>query len=334
MGYISPRTVLLASFAVLAIVAPAQDGPHGPPWANIDVASSHPLHLGNGILQVDFAKGPLDLPVDTVLEHIHKAGSAIVAYYGRFPIARDRMLIVPVAGRSGVFHGTTWPHHGDYQAFTRIHFGEHITAADLAEDWMATHELVHTAFPSLNDDQHWMEEGQATYIEPVARVMTGELDAHQIWHDMVHDMPKGEPQEGDKGIDHTPTWGRTYWGGALFCLVADVQIRRETENRKGLQDALRAVVAAGGTIEKDWPLDQALDIGDRATGTHVLTRMYAEWKDKPVTVDLPKLWEELGVRSNPDGSVEFVADAPLANIREAITTSAHAKNAAAPSGAH
>jgi hypothetical protein len=331
MGYLLPRSALLILFAAFA-TAPAQDGPQGPPWANVDIASTHPIHLGNGILQVDFAKGPLDLPLDTVLEHIHKAGSAILAYYGRFPIARDRMLIVPVTGRSGIFNGTTWPHHGEYQSFTRIHIGEHITAADLAEDWMTTHELVHTAFPSMNDDQSWVEEGQATYIEPVARVMTGELDAHQIWHDMVHDMPKGEPQQGDEGIDHTHTWGRTYWGGALFCLVADVQIRRETANRKGLQDALRAVVTAGGTIEKDWPLGQALDIGDRATGTHVLTRMYAEWKDKPVKVDLAKLWEELGVRANPDGSVEFVADAPLANIREAITSPAETKRAAAQSG--
>jgi len=313
-----PRIALPILSALLAL-APAQDGPHGPPWADVDVASSHPLRFGDAVLQVDFAAGALDLPAGTILDHTHKAGSAIVAYYGRFPIARDRMLIVPVAGRSGVFHGTTWPHHGDFQAFTRIHIGQHTTAADLADDWMTTHELVHTAFPSLGDDQHWMEEGQATYIEPIARVMTGELNASGVWHEMVRDMPKGEPQAGDKGLDHTHTWGRTYWGGALFCLVADVEIRRETQNRKGLQDALRAVVAEGGTIDRDWPLEQALAIGDRATGTHVLTRMYAEWKDKPVNVDLPKLWEELGVRTKPDGSIEFVSTAPLARIREAIT---------------
>jgi hypothetical protein len=306
-------------FASVALALLAQDGSHGPPWANADIASSHPLHLGNGVLQVDFSPGQLDLSTDTILHHIQEAGTAILAYYGRFPVARDRMLVVPVEGKSGIFHGTTWPHHGEYQSFTRIHVGQHTTAADLAEDWMATHELVHTAFPSLDDDQHWMEEGQATYIEPVARVMTGELDAHQVWHDMVRDMPKGEPQGGDEGLNRTHTWGRTYWGGALFCLVADVEIRRETQNRKGLQDALMAVVADGGTIDHDWPLEQALAIGDKATGTHVLTKMYAEWKDKPVTVDLPKLWEQLGVRQMSSGAIEFVPDAPLAKIREGIT---------------
>lgn len=314
-----PRSVIAVLFASLALASPAQDGSHGPPWANTDIASSHPLHMGDGVLQVDFSSGALDLSTDTILQHIQRAGAAILAYYGGFPVARDRMLVVPVAGKSGIFGGTTWPHHGEYQSFTRIHVGQHTTASDLAEDWMATHELVHTAFPSMNDDQHWMEEGQATYIEPVARVMTGELDPHQVWHDMVRDMPKGEPQAGDEGLDHTHTWGRTYWGGALFCLVADVEIRRETQNRKGLQDALRAVVAKGGTIDHDWPLDEALAIGDRATGTHVLTTMYGQWKDKPVTVDLPKLWSDLGVRWKAGEEVEFVSDAPLANIREGIT---------------
>ncbi len=315
---ILPRSALVVLLAAFAI-APAQDHPHGPPWADVEIASSHPLRFGNAVMQIDFAKGPLDLPIDTVVDHFHQAAAAIVAYYGRLPLAHARILIVPVAGRRGVFNGTTWPHHGDFQAFTRVHIGEHTIAAGLADDWMATHEMVHEAFPSLNDDQHWMEEGQATYIEPVARVISGELDAHTIWHDMVRDMPKGEPQPGDEGVDHTHTWGRTYWGGALFCLVTDVEIRRATQNRKGLQDALRAVLASGGTIDQDWPLEKALKIGDQATGTHVLTDTYAQWKDKPVTVDLEKLWNELGVHARPDGSIEFVKDAPLANIREAIT---------------
>ena len=152
----------------------------------------------------------------------------------------------------------------------------------------------------------------------MARVETGELSAAKIWHDMLRDMGKGEPQQGDEGLDRTHTWGRTYWGGALFCLVADVQIRRETHNRKGLEDALRAVVAAGGTIDQNWALGKALKIGDRATGTQVLTQMYAQWKDKPVAVDLDKLWRELGVSMAGD-TARFDEAAPLAKVRMAIT---------------
>jgi hypothetical protein len=174
------------------------------------------------------------------------------------------------------------------------------------------------AFPTQPDDQHWIEEGLATYVEPVARVQAGELPAKQIWHDMLDGMRKGEPGPGDQGLDRTHTWGRTYWGGALFCLVSDVQIRVATGNRKGLQDALRAIVNAGGTIDHEWPLTRALEIGDRATETHVLTNLYATCGTSPVTVDLEKLWDQLGVHRNGT-DIELSASAPYANIREAIT---------------
>jgi hypothetical protein len=101
--------------------------------------------------------------------------------------------------------------------------------------------------------------------------------------------------------------------------VADVQIRVATGNRKGLQDALRAIVAAGGTIDHEWPLTRALEIGDRATATQVLTKMYDSWGTSPVTVDLEKLWEQLGVHSS-GAEIEFSASAPYAKIREVITT--------------
>ena len=285
------------------------------PDRNYEIASSRELKIGGAVLQVDFAAGQFDLGNDAILQHVQTAANAVTTYYGQFPVKRARVLVVPVDGRRGV-QGTTWGDMHGWPGFTRLRIGQHITAAELADDWTTTHELVHMAFPSLPDDQHWMEEGLATYIEPIARVETGELKAQQIWSDMVRDMPKGEPQEGDRGMDQTHTWGRTYWGGALFCLVADVEIRRETKNRKGLQDALRAIVAQGGTIDHEWSLDRALAVGDAATGTKVLTSMYATWKNSPSPVDLDKLWGELGIKRDGEG-VQFVA-APLSDVREAI----------------
>jgi hypothetical protein len=100
--------------------------------------------------------------------------------------------------------------------------------------------------------------------------------------------------------------------------VADVQIRVATHNRKGLQDALRAIVAAAGTIDHDWPLTRALRTGDTATGTRVLTEQYRTWSTSPVPVDLEKLWQQLGIQRSGE-QVEFSAAAPYAKIREAIT---------------
>jgi hypothetical protein len=322
-------------FLCLGVPAALRAGAEEPHWQRgapaQGLANSYSIKLGRAELQVGFAPGALDLGEEPVLAHIRKAADAVVAYFGRFPVSRARVLVVPVAGRGGAPQGTTWGDMGGFQGFTRLRIGEHTTQADLADDWVTTHELTHMAFPSQEREHHWIEEGLATYIEPLARVKTGELTARKVWGDMFRDMHQGEPQSGDQGLDHTHTWGRTYWGGALFCLVADVEIRRQTANRKGLQDALRAIVAQGGAIDQEWPLEKAFDLGDRATGTHVLATMYAQWKDAPVTVDLDKLWNELGVRRAGDG-VEFVPGAPDGKIREAIAGEAAAANA--PVAAH
>jgi hypothetical protein len=309
------RVLWIVSLAVVFAVSPAADAQ---PGHNLTIVASRELKIGGGTLQIDFAAGPMDLSQDAMFEHVRAAATAITTYYGRFPVERARVLIVPVPDRSGIVQGTTWGDMAGWPGMTRFRIGQHTTQEDLNDDWMMTHELDHLAFPSLPDDQHWMEEGLATYVEPIARVQAGELKPQQIWRDMVRDMHKGEPAEGDQGLDRTHSWGRTYWGGALFCLVADVEIRRQTGNKKGLQDALRATVAAGGTIDHEWPLDKALAIGDQATGTHVLTEQYAKWKDAPVVVDLDKLWADLGIKRDGD-TIEFVDDAPLAKIRTAIT---------------
>ncbi len=313
-----PGLLFVSFFSFLFPLAIPSDAA-GQPDRGLEIASSRQLHIGDAELQVDIASGDLDLPIDTLFDHVRSAASAVASYFGRFPVTRARVLLIPVPARSGVLQGTTWGDSFGVPAFTRIRIGQHTTPADLAADWTTTHELVHMAFPSMPEQQHWMEEGIATYVEPIARVEIGELTAEQIWSDMVRDMPKGEPTPNDLGLDHTHAWGRTYWGGAMFCLVADVEIRRETHNRKGLRDALRAVVAAGGAIDHQWTLPQALEIGDRATGTHVLAKLYAAWKDSPAPVDLENLWKQLGIRSTATG-IEFVADAPLAKVREAIAS--------------
>jgi hypothetical protein len=314
-----PQWVSLLAFsaAVFAAILFTQPTP-AQPGSRLPIQSTETLKIGGAALQVDFAAGALDLPAAQVIPWIERAAKAVTVYYGRFPLQTARILIVPVAGESGVMQGTTWGDMHGMPGFTRIRLGQHSTLKDLAEDWTMTHELVHMAFPSLPDDQHWMEEGLSTYVEPIARVQTGELEAKMIWSDMIKGMPKGEPGPGDQGMDNTHTWGRTYWGGALFCLVADIEIRKQTANRKGLQDALRAIVAAGGTIDHNWPLPQALAIGDKATGTTVLEDQYKKWGGNPMPVDLEKLWRDLGVRNGQDGAI-FDAKAPLASIRTAIT---------------
>jgi len=273
------------------------------------------LRVAGGEIEVEIAEGPLDVSRAELMTWISTAASAVTAYFGRFPVAHYRLLIQPVSGEAGVLSGTTW---GSGGARSRIVVGEHTSARDLGRDWVMTHEMVHTAFPEQPDSHHWIEEGIATYVEPLARSWVRSYPDTKVWIDLVEGLPQGLPAAGDRGLDHTHTWGRTYWGGALFCLLADLEIRERTKGSRGLVDALRGILAAGGNDQTDWPIERAFLEGDKAVGAPVLQELYKKIKDDPVAPDLPAIWGGLGIKVR-HGRVELDDRAPKAAIRRAIS---------------
>jgi hypothetical protein len=298
-----------------------------PLWAASAGEMSSTILLGNSRIDVSVERGQFDINKDGLLDWVRSAAEAVANYYGHFPLPHVSIRITPIEGK-GVRGGRTF---GESGGLITIHVGTETTRKEFHSDWMLTHEMLHLAFPSVRREHHWIEEGIATYVEPIARVRAKQADASEMWYEVVRDLPQGLPDADDKGLDHTHTWGRTYWGGALFCLLADVEIHRQTGNIKGLDDALRGILESGGNITHDGDLQEALRAGDSATGVQVLTTLYDKMKDQPYNVNLDALWKELGIERNGT-TVRFVDTAPLAATRQAITygkSQTSAKSAAA-----
>ena len=154
--------------------------------------------------------------------------------------------------------------------------------------------------------------------ESFARARAGLVSPEAAWGGLAQGLPRGLPEPGDRGLDRTATWGRTYWGGALFAFVADLEIRARTDNRRSLDDALKGILAAGGSIAVSWDLERALRAGDAATGVPVLAPLHARWGVEPVSVDLDAIWKRLGVVSR-GAAVVFDDEAPLAGVRRSFT---------------
>lgn len=283
--------------------------------AGVPQAAEEKLQVRGTAIEIEFAQGEMDLPRKTLLDHIAKAACAVSTYYGRFPADHYSLLIVPIAQRRGVLSGMTW---GSGGAHSRILVGEHTTTGDLNGEWIVTHEMVHTAFPSMADKHHWVEEGIATYVEPLARSWVGSYSPQKVWSDLVVGLPKGMPAAGDEGLDVTHTWGRTYWGGAMFCALADVEIRRHTRNERGLVDALRGILSASGGIATEWSIERALKVGDDTVGASVLEQLYTKMSSAPISPDLQGLWKRLGVQVKDD-QAQVIDSAPDASIRQAIS---------------
>ena len=265
-------------------------------------------------LDVAIAPGNYQATDDSLVDWVAKGARTMARFLGCFPLERVMVLLVPAKGDQ-VRHGETM---GDGGASMVIEVGEKADAAALAEDWVLPHEMAHLAVPSLSRKHHWLEEGIAVYVQPIARARAGDLEPEQVWREFSDGMPRGVPVRSDLGLDDTPSWARTYWGGATFCLVADLEIRKRTGNRLGLEDALRGVLASGGSIARIWRFDRLLDTADASIGTSVFRSIDDEMGRVPWTVDLPRLFRDLGVVKVGD-AVSFVEDAPLAAIRRSIT---------------
>ncbi len=285
----------------------------GAPPALAAPVTANDITVDGASIHIEFEPGAFRDGGDTVRGWIRRSANIVAGYYGRFPTTRVTVQVIAEAG-DGVHGGKSF---ANPDAFIRVQLGREVTEAQLLADWVLVHEMTHLALPDTGEAHAWLSEGLATYVEGVARVQGGNRSEADVWSEEIRQMPRGMPQPEDRGLDHTHTWGRTYWGGAMFCLLADVEIRKQSHNRLGLQDALRAVARASGGLAADWPIERVLRTGDGAVGTTTLEDLYAHMKDRPVTPDLMSLWQQLGIE--PEGSSVRLSDsAPLADVRRAI----------------
>jgi hypothetical protein len=272
------------------------------------------LIVQGSTLCVSIEDSALALRQQLLREWIERSARIVAAYYARFPAPLVELRIQAAPG-GGVHGGRTT---NDAGLVIQVSVGREVTADELTADWVLVHEMVHLALPELGRRHNWLAEGLAVYVEGIARAQFGNRDVSDVWAEYRHSMPLGLPHAGEGGMDQTPTWARTYWGGALYCLQTDVRLREQTGNRVGLQSALRAILKETGGYRAERDIDDVLRIGDAATGTQVLQDLYRQIKTTALSPDLDLLWARLGIPMDPT-SQSFDDRAPLAAIRVAIT---------------
>jgi hypothetical protein len=295
----------LAIVGVSARALQADDGPVQ--------YTDHLIHSGDSAIDVQISGDQFGVSQEQLLNWVKTGAKAVSNYIGKFPVARVTVRIsAEDVGQE--IHGREFD--GEQ---IRMRIGSTVPEQKLAGDWVMTHEMLHLAYPNMGDEHLWMNEGLSVYAEPVARARIGILSEKEYWKELVEGLSNGQPEAGDKGLDHTHTWGRTYWGGTIFWFLVDLKIREETHGKKSADDVVKTILAAGGDGSVSWPMEKVLDMGDKATGTHAMHEVYAELAPQAKTIDFDPVWKQLGVIYN-HGDVTLDDHAPLAWLRKAITT--------------
>lgn len=306
---ITVAALSLIYFATEPIVSPAIAAQATARQTTIAVAGSQFL--------IQVKPGDLNVSSDELKTYVRDAARAVVAYYGKFPVPKTVVVVSPV-NDDGVGFATSTHEDANGYGLIEIDIGTFADRRDLENSWTLTHEMMHLGFPILPRRHRWLAEGISTYIEPIGRMRIGNLSREEVWGDLAANLPKGLPSPGDDGgLSSARGFGRIYWGGALYCLIADIEIRKRTKNRMGLEQALRAIANEGGTAASNWGTEQTLRAGDSAIGTPVLERLFDEMSENPKNINIRQLMLDLGIKRH--GSTVTLDDrAPLAYIRRAI----------------
>ncbi|MEQ9076325.1 MAG: hypothetical protein RLP09_20895 [Sandaracinaceae bacterium] len=270
------------------------------------------VEVGGARLVLDFRGRTVDRRQRArLVRWVERSAEMVSEYYGRFPVPSLRVELMLNGGASVGFG-----QHFDGR-LVRVRVGREVPDATLERDWVMVHEMLHAAFPDVPDRHRWAKEGLSTYLQGVCRVRAGIFREEEVWRNWTEAMRWGLPGRRDRGLDRTRSWGRTYWGGAIFWLSVDVELRRRTGGRHTLQTALRGVLGAGGNARAEWSMDRVVREADRATGTRVVRQGYRAMALAPGARDLDALFGSLGVE-RVGRQVRLRDDAPEAAIRRAL----------------
>ena len=263
---------------------------------------------------------------DEIREWVDDASQVVTPLFGRFPVDRTTLFVVPAKGEDEVVFGKVLSLAG---ASVVLVVGDKMQAAARHHDWVLVHELFHLGFPTFRGEGRWLGEGLATYYEPILRARAGWTTEPEVYRQFARNMPRGVPARGSSsaGLAQREDLDSIYWGGALFCFAADVRIREETRGKHSLDDVIRAALARGGDATKVWTVAEVVHLGDDVTGTTVLSTMYDRYAARGERIDLDGLFASLGV--DRDGSVVGLDERrPLAWVRRQIVGRGHASVAA------
>ena len=280
----------------------------------VDVPGVHPARIDVAVV----GNHAFAMSDETMGSWIRQSADVITPLFGRFPVERSTLFIVPAQGESEVTFGKVLSLAG---ASIVLVVGDKMTASATPQDWVLVHELFHLGFPTFRGEGRWLGEGLATYYEPVLRARAGWTTDAEVFRQFARNMPRGlAPRGSAAGLAQRSDLDSIYWGGALFCFAADVRIREQSHGKHSLDDVVRAALAHGGDATKVWTVAEVVRLGDEVTRTRVLSSMYDRYAARGEQIDLESLLLSLGVERG-DGAVDLGDDKPLAWVRKGIVGS-------------
>ncbi|HEX2581254.1 MAG TPA: hypothetical protein VHL08_04690 [Dongiaceae bacterium] len=248
---------------------------------------------------------------DQLLAWLSDTGKNNIRFWHAPPIDAPLVILVPKGTGDGLEFGRVNAGSG---TDILLVIGSRTTPANLYDQWIAVHEFLHQGTPYVRDSGAWLNEGIATYFEPLLRYRAHWKSEDDVWQEWIQHMPTGMRAFEQIGLRQAARGG-VYWGGALFMLLADIGLREASHGRIGMEDCLVEVLHRLGNAEADGRTADIIATCDRMSGTHVVSDLALHHLEHGEPFDLDAIWARLGVKLGPNDKVTYDEHAPLAWLR-------------------
>jgi hypothetical protein len=268
---------------------------------------------GDPELTLAVPPGGLTIAPEQIAAWVSAVAEGNRRFWARSPAKGGLAILIP-SPRGGVPFGRVLSLGG---AVVTVLVGQQATTQDLYGDWVLVHEFIHLGSPLMRDTGAWLNEGIATFYEPVLRARAGWKSEDDVWREWISAMPRGMPAMTGIGLENAGRGG-IYWGGALFVLMAEIESLKMSGGKIGFSDCLRTVLAEGGDVTVKWPTMKLLDRCDALLGKTVIAALAKQHIEKGSAMDLDQLWRRLGVSMAEGGAIRYDETAELAWLRPLI----------------
>lgn len=275
------------------------------------------IRLSGGTLRVRSTGGAPGETAPAVTALAEDAAASLVAVYGTMPRSTLALFLRPSRWGGSVGFGQLVRGGG---AAVVLHVSPDASPSALVGTWTGTHEFMHAAMPFADDP--WLGEGIASYFTEVARTRRGHRTEAEGWAALDAAFERGRRRGRGLSLEATSrsmhalfAYQRVYWAGAAVCFLLDVEIRRRTANREGLDDALHTLtdlLDAPRTIP--WHEIVGRFESRYGPGLTDLVRTHLRRRSFP---DVEPAYAFLGIRRR-DGTIHLDDTAEGAQIRRSI----------------
>lgn len=266
---------------------------------------------------------PVTCPPEGLRAWVEDAVATVALLYeGRFPRERLQLVVVPVEGGGDgtVYFGMAARGGG---AGVQLFLDDHARAEALPGGWTTVHELLHHGMPFV--EEAWMAEGWVTYYTEIMRTRAGHRSELEGWQAVLEGFERGRRTdagmtlaETSEAMHETRAYQRVYWGGAAIALLADVEMRLESNGVRSFDDAMRELRRCCGDADHQWKAQALLEHLDAWYGRPLFTETAKAVLSRSDFPDVSAVLARIGVTEDRDGEARLDDDHPAAAIRRAI----------------